>query len=261
MVSQGLDFEALMNSSQGGEKDFYYLLVERNEQSYRDIYTYQNGESEELAKEPLYLLTEYHAHLGQSPFVVEVEANSPLMKRFQQNCLEQQGWQGVLFHSKLAFSPFCTFLRSRLTLKFEGVRKGLLRFEDPKVVSYFFGQAPQSDFDLWAGPILSAIWFEHMPWLAQGQWKQIQNLSLAFDAGDSLWTMTQGQEQALEKKYDDALILQHLKHYPAEVNEEWWLRRRDEIAAAEKKGITQPEMILEHLAHAREQDQRIKEAV
>ena len=80
----------------------------------------------------LFADSEWQAYLGESPILLETEQNSAEY-RWALTGLEEERLSGLLLESTQGLDAVVSWLRARLTVCFDGNRKGLLRLYDPKI--------------------------------------------------------------------------------------------------------------------------------
>lgn len=76
--------------------------------------------------------SEWQAYLEESPIILEAAPNSA-EHRWALKSLEEEALSGLLLDSAQCLDAVAGWLRARLTVCFDGNRKGLLRLYDPKI--------------------------------------------------------------------------------------------------------------------------------
>jgi len=127
-----------------------FMLLELNEPLLQRIYRLEP----DPRPEALFANTELSTHLEQGPWLIQLTPDSPCLFDYRQT---PEQWPGLLLSSVQPSDELLVHLRSMLIVRFEGKRKGVLRYYDPQVASYLFSAteavAP------WLGPIEQVFWY------------------------------------------------------------------------------------------------------
>ncbi len=129
--------------------DPLYLLLEWDEAMQQRIYQLEADPD----PQPLFADTELSAHIDQGPWLVHVAPESQWLSAYRQ---APEQWPGILLASKQSVEELVAHLRKILVVQFDGQRKGLLRYYDPQVASYFLPATETTD--TWLGPIEQIVW-------------------------------------------------------------------------------------------------------
>lgn len=115
-----------------------YLVMEARGKTSLLQELYQN------ARDPrwIYLFadTEWQVYLDESPVLLEAREESAEYRWAQQG-LKKERLSGLILESSKGMDAVADWLRGRLTVRFEGQRRGLLRFYDPRI---WHSLAPQT---------------------------------------------------------------------------------------------------------------------
>ncbi|WP_347505332.1 DUF4123 domain-containing protein [Pseudomonas anguilliseptica] len=181
-----------------------YLLLENGDEKLERVYAL------EQAPEPIYLFadTDLAAHQEQGPLLLCL-SGSALLDEYRNAPNE---WRGLLLSSPQPLEELLAHLRRMLIVSFDGNRKALLRYYDPRVASYFFPACDADSVTPWLGPIQQLIWHGGT-WAdsAQGlsHWHSLSNLNgTAVTEQPLLMPLNQQQTNALER--------QQLEHFTYE---------------------------------------------
>lgn len=126
------------------------MLLELDEPLLRRIYQLEP----DPRPEALFADTELGAHVEQGPWLIQLMPDSPLLSAYRQ---APEQWPGLLLSSGRPVDELLAHLRAMLVVQFEGERKGILRFYDPRVASYLF--AATEAVTTWLGPIEQLFWY------------------------------------------------------------------------------------------------------
>lgn len=165
-----------------------YLLIESRQQEslMRELYETDDNPTWAYA----FADTDWQAYLNQSPLLVEANKNSTIY-RWALKGLKQEKLTGLILESDQGFEDVLNWIRKRLTVRFDGNRRGLLRFYDPMIWHQLAPLvSPQesviSRVIYWYGPVGHQRWLISespelltmlpMPTLSEGQ-----RLALAVD--------------------------------------------------------------------------------
>ncbi|EAZ98326.1 DUF4123 domain-containing protein [Marinobacter sp. ELB17] len=111
--------------------DARYLVLESRQKKERVLQALYN-----ISDSPrwvyLFAGSEWEAYLDESPILLETAQNSAAC-RWGLNGLEEESLSGLLLESTQGLDAVVSWLRARLTVCFDGNRKGLLRLYDPKI--------------------------------------------------------------------------------------------------------------------------------
>jgi len=126
-----------------------YMLLEWDEALLQRIYQLEADPQPQA----LFAHTELEPHIEQGPWLIGVAPDSPWLAAYRQ---APEQWPGVLLSSRQPVDKLLAHLRQMLVVQFDGERKGVLRYYDPCVASYFF---PATEaVAAWLGPIEQLLW-------------------------------------------------------------------------------------------------------
>ncbi len=159
---------------------------------------YQNSPSPVLVS--LFQDTQLHELSAQSPVLVPVSLEQELYQAFAQT---PETWSGLLLQTSASQPELLASLRRALLVRFDGIRRAVLRYYDPRVASYFFPACTVEDLRTgfnaaqviaWHG----ATWADES---VQGKcWQAVHNprqVSIHNQEGEPC--LTEQQEQALSQ--------------------------------------------------------------
>lgn len=126
-----------------------YMLLELDEGMLPRIYQMEADPD----PQPLFADTELSTHLDQGPWLVRITPEGQYLAAYRQ---EPGQWPGILLASKQPMEALLAHLRRMLIVQFDGQRKGVLRYYDPRVASYLFPATEASG--AWLGPIEQFVW-------------------------------------------------------------------------------------------------------
>lgn len=153
--------------------------------------------------------TELAPCVDQSPLLVSVAENPSLMADF---LAQPHGWAGLQIDSAQPLPNVLQHLRHILFIGFDGSRKGVLRYSNPRTASYFFPALEGGDLPLWLGPIRRLSWYgatwresaaQQAHWYCQenphaDQWQAI--------AGQKSFVLDKGHTQALQRQQTEKFL-------------------------------------------------------
>ena len=186
-----------------------WILLERPAAQLKTLYS--------LATHPdtqkLFASTSLNSFAEQSPLLVRLNNQPTLTQAIEQTPLE---WPGLLIESACDTPSVLAHLRQILFVKFDQQRKGILRYSNPTVASYFFVACTAQDLSLWLGPITRLRWFG-ATWAAKAAgetgWNQLNNPH----ATD--WTIERThRDLSLSVTQEGALIRQRTEQFLYD----WW---------------------------------------
>lgn len=186
-----------------------WILLERPAAQLKTLYS--------MARHPhtqmLFAGTSLNKFTAQSPLLVRLNNQPTLNQAIEQNPEE---WPGLLIESTCDTPSVLAHLRQILFVNFDQQRKGVLRYSNPTVASYFFGASAAQEHSLWLGPISRLRWFG-ATWGARAKgmvgWNQLDNPHATnWNIERTGWTM------ALSAAQEDALI----HHRNEAFLYEWW---------------------------------------
>jgi hypothetical protein len=187
-----------------------WVLLERKDSLLPRIF-------QQIAAPDLALLfgtTELAAYVDQSPILVTCTDRSSLLDTVQKT---PEDWLGLLIESDCSTAVLLAHLRQILFVRFDGNRRGVLRYSSPTTASYFFAACTASSLSQWLGPIRRLRWYGGT-WpdqaLHKSNWQECENL----DAGR--WEQ-RGLELPLDSDQQRALRAQSQDHFLYL----WWCKR------------------------------------
>ena len=149
-----------------------WMLLERKDSALPRIF--QQIAAPELAL--LFDNTELVACRDQSPILVKCDHGSALLENVQNT---PEDWPGLLIKSDYSTAIVLAHLRQILFVRFDGNRRGVLRYCSPTTASYFFAACTAGSLSHWLGPISRLSWYGGT-WsdqaLQQSRWQVCENL-------------------------------------------------------------------------------------
>lgn len=167
-----------------------YLVLESGQRAPIIKMLYEHAENPEWVY--LFAETEWQLYLAESPVILEAAQQSP---EYQWALTGMKNGQlnGLILESEASFESITKWLRTRLKVRFDGQRQGLLRFYDPQIwhqlapaskpgadvvqrVIYWFGEPEGKRWHTteWPDPITMFP----MPTLSDAQWKSLSSANL-----------------------------------------------------------------------------------
>lgn len=154
----------MVNSPQSVSKARYLVLESRNQETLlRELYS----TAERSRWVYLFTDTQWQVYFKESPILIETEQDSDEY-RWALDGLQQNRLSGLILESSKGLETVASWLRARLTVRFNGQRQGLLRFYDPWI---WHKLAPQTNPT--AEVIGQAIYWYGAP--GQQRWLIIEN--------------------------------------------------------------------------------------
>ncbi len=180
----------------------------------------------------LFDATELASCVDQSPLLVSVAENPSIAADF---LAQPHDWAGLQIDSAQPLPNVLQHLRHILFIGFEGSRKGVLRYSNPRTASYFFPALEGGDLPLWLGPIRRLSWYgatwresaaQQAHWYCQenphaDQWQAI--------AGQKSFVLDKGQAQALQRQQTEKFLFH------------WW-QKQSSLSFAEAFGYLEEGM-------------------
>jgi hypothetical protein len=187
-----------------------WMLLERKDSLLPRIF--QLSAAPKLAL--LFDTTELATYRDQSPILVTCTDCSSLLETAQNT---PEDWPGLLIESDYSTEILLAHLRQILFIRFDGNRRGVLRYSSPTTASYFFPACSAGSLSHWLGPIRRLRWYG-ATWpdqaLHESNWQECENL----DAGQ--WEQ-RGHELPLDSDQQHALRAQSQDHFLYL----WWCKR------------------------------------
>lgn len=177
---------------------------------------------------PLYVKTALDGLLEHSPYIVELFENDEIISTLPKE-------QMLLFSAstKINARQVVDHLRQRMTIIFDGNKKGLLHYYQPEIASYFFS-ANSNDTENWLGLLTGVQWFNQIAG-QESEWLSINNEGHSEQSND--WFLTPAQEEKLNQQWVDKLIAQWAQ--AEQVAYVDWDRLRSVYSLSEQLDITQ----------------------
>ncbi|WP_292953100.1 MULTISPECIES: DUF4123 domain-containing protein [unclassified Neptuniibacter] len=182
-----------------------YLISNPSSGMLKDIYLFSNNEY----RAALFDNTRLANLKDNSPWITEIDEQSPLLKHFEKNALNDTGWQGILIYipTSVSFNQLLKQLRHRLFINYGDQQKGVLHFQLPQVLHYLLKETPQSEAESWLGNITASIWKSPLSSLSEGSvWQSISK-----EASSEPTELT--EDYSLSPKQEQAFVLQQLDQY------------------------------------------------
>ncbi|PKF81399.1 hypothetical protein CW749_01800 [Vibrio sp. vnigr-6D03] len=224
----------------------HYIIASYSASTAQEIYEF--SETSEI--EPLYAESELQEFLSISPIVARVETKSTLFRRLAEGTPSDFDWSWILVSvpTSMLFDHLLRQLRSSLTLSFDGARRGVFHFYNPRVAHYFFGESDPSDTQTWLGEIRQVTWISpsHSPSSGSVCFfdGSAENLDVAISKVDTQKVLSPSQQIALERLHDDKIIEGYLsKQSMTHCDAQQWKRYRKLYILSENLNISQPDDI------------------
>ncbi len=149
---------------------------------------------------PLFQDTQLHELSAQSPVLIPISQEQELYQSFTQT---PDRWPGLLLQTSASQPELLASLRRALLVRFDGIRRAVLRYYDPRVASYFFPACTAEDLRNWFNPVQGIAW-HGATWAEesiQGKyWQAVHNppqVSMRRQTGEPC--LTEHQEQTLSR--------------------------------------------------------------
>ncbi|MHC8352707.1 DUF4123 domain-containing protein [Pseudomonas sp. RT4P38] len=190
-----------------------WILLERPAAQLKTLYS--------LAPHPdtqmLFADTQLSSFAEQSPLLVRLNNQPTLNQAIEQNPAQ---WPGLLIESTCDAPSVLAHLRQMLIVKFDQQRKGVLRYSNPTVASYFFGACTAQDLGLWLGPINRLRWFG-ATWVVkaagEASWNQLDNLHAtdwSIERTHGVLSLSAAQEDALTRQRNEQFLYDWWQQHP-----------------------------------------------
>lgn len=165
-----------------------------------------------------------------SPLLVRLNSQPTLTQAIEQAPTQ---WPGLLIESTVDTPSVLAHLRQMLFVNFDQQRKGVLRYSNPTVASYFFAACTAQDLSLWLGPISRLRWFG-ATWATQAtgeaDWQQLNNLHAndwRIEWAHRAMVLSAAQEEALTRQRNEQFLYQWWRQHPQHsfVQASYWLEQ------------------------------------
>ncbi|OEC50117.1 DUF4123 domain-containing protein [Pseudomonas sp. ENNP23] len=127
------------------------LLLEFTDELPKRLYQH----AEAPAVQRLFGATELAAYAEHSPLLVNVQSCPDVYGAFHQ---APEQWPGLQLTTSHTAADLLQHLRRMLFVRFEGQRRGVLRYYSPRTASYFFPACAEERMH-WLGPIQQLDWY------------------------------------------------------------------------------------------------------
>ena len=192
----------------------HWLLLERTEQLLIQLYL--------LGEDPnpirLFDDTELADCEEESPLLIDAKTNPSLLSAMRS---QPNDWPGLILESFGELPDLLSHLRHILFIRFEGERRGVLRYSRPRTASYFFPACDFKTLALWLGPIQAVNWFGGT-WRDSASdresWHRLENHQANQWRPDRM-----AQKFALAVAHEQALQRQQGEHFLYQ----WWQQQND----------------------------------
>ncbi|PAU60432.1 DUF4123 domain-containing protein [Pseudomonas indica] len=128
-----------------------YLLLEHDDDLLQRVYEQEPS----AVPQRLFANTELDAHRDQGPLLVPLSTDDALLAAYRS---APSDWPGILLACDRPEAELLEHLQRLLIVRFDGNRKALLRYYDPRVASYFFPACDVQSSPAWLGPIRQVAW-------------------------------------------------------------------------------------------------------
>lgn len=135
---------------------------------------YQLGDNPE--PQLLFEGTTLGPYADQGPMLVSADANPAIAAAVNDIPAD---WPGLSIDSSHSLDELLKHLRQILFIGFDGQRKGVLRYSNPRTASYFFPACTVDDLPTWLGPIQTLAWYGatwRISASEQARWYRAENL-------------------------------------------------------------------------------------
>lgn len=178
----------------------WYAVISHYHLMPQEVYSVIQGHT----VEPLYADTPLEELRDISPLVIELKSGSDgLIKKLKPT--------NTLFFAadkSLDFDFVIDHLRNRMYLAFDGVRKGVFHYYQPKVASYFFSLSDKEDVCRWLSPLTAIVFFNQVS-SQKNEWfgitQDLEEMKTS-EIASEVWTLTPSQDSALDTQYYDSGI-------------------------------------------------------
>jgi len=199
-----------------------WILLERPAAQLKTLYSM----STHPETQRLFAGTSLNSFAEHGPLLVRLYNQPTLTQVIEKNPAE---WPGLLIESTCDTPSVLAHLRQMLFVNFDQQRKGVLRYSNPTVASYFFGACSAQDLSLWLGPINALRWFG-ATWATQATgetgWQQLNNLHASdwrIERTHQAMVLSAAQEEALTRQRNEQFLFdwwqQHPQHSFMQANE------------------------------------------
>ena len=165
----------------------------------------------------LFAGTSLDGFAAHSPLLVQLNNQPTLTQAIEQIPAQ---WPGLLIESTCDTPSVLAHLRQMLFVNFDQQRKGVLRYSNPTVASYFFAACTAQDLSLWLGPISRLHWFG-ATWAAQATgeagWQQLNNLHAndwRIEWAHRAMVLSVAQEEALTRQRNEQFLYRWWQQHP-----------------------------------------------
>jgi len=172
--------------------------------------------------------TELAPYAEQSPVLVTCAEHSELLKAVQQT---PKDWPGLILQSEQPRAVVLEHLRQILFVRFDGMRRGVLRYCHPVTASYFFPACRAHQLKAWLGPVTRLSWHGGT-WADRASntsaWKTLENPEANSEkafAGDPVLDVD--QQQALRCQQHDYFLYR------------WWVAQPDLCFARSQQWLSE----------------------
>lgn len=190
-----------------------WILLERPAAQLKTLYSMATHPDTQM----LFAGTPLSRFAEQSPLLVRLNNQPTLNQAIEQNPAE---WPGLQIESTCDTPLVLAHLRQILIVKFDQQRKGVLRYSNPTVASYFFGACSAQDLSLWLGPIDRLRWFG-ATWATQAigeaGWQQLNNLHATdwrIERTRGAMFLSAAQEDALTRQRNEQFLFNWWQQHP-----------------------------------------------
>lgn len=163
-----------MTSNPAGDTRRWFLF-EHSDELLQKLYQLAENPEPQL----LFTSTDLEPYADQSPILVSADVNPSILAAV--NAAPEE-WPGLLLDSNGSQDMLLKHLRHILFIGFDGQRKGVLRYSNPRTASYFFPACTQEDLLPWLGPIKALAWYG-ATWRQSAtkevRWHRVENPSAA----------------------------------------------------------------------------------
>lgn len=190
-----------------------WILLERPAAQLKTLYSTATHPD----TQKLFAGTSLNPFAEHSPLLVRLNNQPTLRQAIEKTPAE---WPGLLIESACDTPSVLAHLRQMLIVKFDQQRKGVLRYCNPTVASYFFAACSAQDLSLWLGPINALRWFG-ATWASQATgasgWQQLNNLHATdwrIERTHRELVLSAAQEEALTRQRNEQFLYYWWQQHP-----------------------------------------------
>lgn len=194
----------------------WYLLENRNDLTLRLFNICSNPDYERLFDN-----TDLADCTDESPLLINVEGKPEIIRAVEKSPEE---WPGLLIRCTQPAETLLAHLRHILFIRFDKVRKGVLRYSLPVTASYFFPACSDEELSTWLGPIEAIAWYGGT-WREKAEdsyhWYYRENLNASVIPYDGMLHLSEGQADRLRLQQAERFTYKKAKENNSCFSEVW----------------------------------------